>query len=165
MAWDTAIKTDASIDGLDISMSERSRKDKWRTEEKAIKHFRSTWSTAIITEQSTPIRARSINQIEEEEKVRSAEEIRRKPNTPNFRITAARIMEPRTGASTWARGNQEWKKNTGNLTKNARRKQAEEKGSRRGRTQDAGWIRRDKHTSKLRTKTRDRKSGREKKRV
>lgn len=39
------------------------------------------------------------------------------PYPPNFSNTPAKIIEPPTGASTWALGNHWWKKNIGNLTK------------------------------------------------
>ena len=44
--------------------------------------------------------------------------IRHRPYPPSFNITPARIMEPSTGASTWALGSHKCKKNIGNFTKN-----------------------------------------------
>lgn len=41
------------------------------------------------------------------------------PNPPSFRRIAARIMEPATGASTWALGSHKWVRNSGSFTKNA----------------------------------------------
>lgn len=41
------------------------------------------------------------------------------PYPPNFRRTPARIIDPATGASTWALGSQRWVKNIGNFTKKA----------------------------------------------
>ena len=38
------------------------------------------------------------------------------PIVPNFSNKEARIIEPATGASTWALGNQRWKKNKGVFT-------------------------------------------------
>lgn len=46
--------------------------------------------------------------------------IRKIPIPPNFNKTAARIIEPPNGASTCALGNHKWKKNIGNLTRNAK---------------------------------------------
>lgn len=45
---------------------------------------------------------------------------RRSPNVPNFRSRPARIIEPATGASTWALGNQRWVKKRGVLMRKAR---------------------------------------------
>ena len=42
-----------------------------------------------------------------------------KPNPPNFKSTPARIMEPTTGASTWALGSHRWAPHIGILTKKA----------------------------------------------
>lgn len=44
------------------------------------------------------------------------EDMRRRPYLPNFRRTPARIIDPATGASTWALGNQRWKIYRGILT-------------------------------------------------
>lgn len=41
------------------------------------------------------------------------------PNVPNFNRIPARIMDPATGASTWALGSHRWRKNIGALAKNA----------------------------------------------
>lgn len=41
------------------------------------------------------------------------------PYPPNLSRTAARIIEPSTGASTWALGNHRWKINMGNFTRKA----------------------------------------------
>lgn len=43
----------------------------------------------------------------------------RRPYTPNFSSTPARIMEPAIGASTWALGSQRCIRNIGSLAKNA----------------------------------------------
>lgn len=40
------------------------------------------------------------------------------PYPPSFNSTAAKIMDPSRGASTWALGNQRWVKNIGIFTKN-----------------------------------------------
>lgn len=45
---------------------------------------------------------------------------RKIPIPPSFKSTAARIIEPPNGASTWAFGNHKWKKNIGNFTKKAK---------------------------------------------
>lgn len=42
------------------------------------------------------------------------------PNPPNFNRTAAKNMEPITGASTWAFGSHIWKNIIGSFTKNAK---------------------------------------------
>lgn len=41
------------------------------------------------------------------------------PYPPNFNSTAARIIDPSNGASTWALGNHKWVKYIGILAKNA----------------------------------------------
>jgi len=41
------------------------------------------------------------------------------PKPPSLRRTPARIMEPATGASTWALGSQRWTEYMGNFTKKA----------------------------------------------
>lgn len=43
---------------------------------------------------------------------------RHAPYPPNFNNKAARIMEPTTGASTWALGSQRWAEKIGNFTIN-----------------------------------------------
>lgn len=47
------------------------------------------------------------------------------PYPPIFNKIAARIIEPITGASTWAFGSQKWTKNIGSFTKNAVNKSIE----------------------------------------
>lgn len=44
---------------------------------------------------------------------------RMNPYPPIFRRIAARIMDPATGASTWALGSQRWRVNMGTFTKKA----------------------------------------------
>jgi len=44
---------------------------------------------------------------------------RMSPYPPNFNKIPASNIEPETGASTWALGNQLWTKKAGNLTKKA----------------------------------------------
>lgn len=46
--------------------------------------------------------------------------IRASPYPPSFRRIAAKIIEPATGASTWAFGSHKWTENRGNFTKNAK---------------------------------------------
>ena len=41
------------------------------------------------------------------------------PQPPSFNKTPAKIIEPETGASTWALGNQRWTKYIGNFTRKA----------------------------------------------
>jgi len=42
-----------------------------------------------------------------------------RPTPPNFKRTAARNIDPKTGASTWALGNHIWRNIRGSFTKNA----------------------------------------------
>jgi len=46
--------------------------------------------------------------------------IRASPYPPNLRRIAAKIIEPATGASTWAFGSQRCTENNGSFTKNAK---------------------------------------------
>lgn len=48
------------------------------------------------------------------------EDIRRRPYLPSLSKIAARIIEPATGASTWALGNHKWTKYKGILTRKAK---------------------------------------------
>ena len=41
------------------------------------------------------------------------------PNVPSLRRIPARIIDPATGASTWALGSHKWRKNIGAFAKNA----------------------------------------------
>lgn len=45
--------------------------------------------------------------------------IRARPYPPNFKSRAARIIDPATGASTWAFGSHRWKRYIGSFTRNA----------------------------------------------
>lgn len=45
--------------------------------------------------------------------------IRANPYPPSFSKIAAKIMDPATGASTWALGSHKWTENSGNFTRNA----------------------------------------------
>lgn len=47
--------------------------------------------------------------------------MRRRPYPPSFKRIPARIIDPATGASTWALGSHRWTVNIGNFTKNAAR--------------------------------------------
>ncbi len=51
------------------------------------------------------------------------EKIRINPYPPNFNKTPAKIIEPETGASTWALGNHKWTTYMGIFTKKAKIKQ------------------------------------------
>jgi len=51
--------------------------------------------------------------------VRDIGRIRIRPYPPNFNSTAAKIIDPSNGASTWALGSHKWVKNIGIFTKNA----------------------------------------------
>ena len=41
------------------------------------------------------------------------------PYPPNFKRIPAKIIDPETGASTWALGSHKWTRNIGNFTRNA----------------------------------------------
>lgn len=59
-----------------------------------------------------------INEIKELEKIK--EENRINPYPPNFNKIEAKIIEPTTGASTWALGSHKCPKKIGNLIKKAK---------------------------------------------
>ena len=44
---------------------------------------------------------------------------RKRPQAPSFKRILARIIDPATGASTWAFGSHRWVKYIGSFTKNA----------------------------------------------
>lgn len=44
---------------------------------------------------------------------------RRRPYPPSFKRTPAKIIDPATGASTWALGSQRWVRNKGVFTRKA----------------------------------------------
>ena len=46
--------------------------------------------------------------------------VRKRPQEPNFNKTPAKIIDPATGASTWALGNHKWEIYIGIFTKNAK---------------------------------------------
>lgn len=52
-------------------------------------------------------------------KSKNLEAIRKRPYLPSLSKTPARTIDPATGASTWALGNQRWAKKRGVFTKNA----------------------------------------------
>ena len=54
---------------------------------------------------------------------------RKSPTPPNFKRTAAKNIDPPTGASTWALGSHMWVINIGSFTKKARLKHKLDKNS------------------------------------
>ncbi len=81
------------------------RRPMWPTDEYAIRAFKSVCRRQIIDEIMAPHRA--ILRIMEDKEVFggvNSNDICRRPYPPNFRRIAAKIIEPATGASTWALG-------------------------------------------------------------
>jgi len=89
----------------------------WTTEEYAIITFISLFIKHTILKNDPPKREKIItNRIKFSFLINRINRI--KPYPPNFNKTPAKIIEPPTGASTWAFGSHWWKKNIGNFTKN-----------------------------------------------
>lgn len=84
------------------------------TEDRAIKDLISTWRKHMIAAITAPIRHTAIKPVF----TRSVKNIMNRiaPNPPNFNIIAAKIIDPSTGAWTWALGNHKWKEKMGSLT-------------------------------------------------
>lgn len=90
------------------------------TDEYAIKAFTSVCRMQINLAITPPIRETLIRGGERHLfRTMNFEEIRRSPYLPSFRRIPARIIEPATGASTWAFGSHRWVRYRGVFTKNA----------------------------------------------
>lgn len=93
----------------------------WQTEEYAIKDFKSVCRKHTSLTNTPPtkliliqIKLYLMPTLDKNTKTRN------NPYPPNFNKTPAKIIEPETGASTWALGNHKWTKNIGILTKKAK---------------------------------------------
>lgn len=92
----------------------------WATEEYATNIFISFWRIQFILVLIAPIILILINQWFIYLILLIINGINRRiPYPPNFNKTAAKIIDPSSGASTWALGNHKWTKNIGNFIKNA----------------------------------------------
>jgi len=90
------------------------------TDEYAIRDFISFCRLQFNLVDIAPYSLILINQIGIFFKLNNDNEIKRiNPYPPNFNNTAAKIIDPSRGASTWAFGNQRWVKNIGIFTINA----------------------------------------------
>lgn len=79
----------------------------WLTDEQAISDFRSVWRMQMEPVIITPQRARMMKgQLSSLVRGSRVTKIRIMPQPPNFSSTAARIIDPAMGASTWAFGSQ-----------------------------------------------------------
>ena len=89
----------------------------WATDEKAIIFFMS-----VVCKQVIPIKETLTSPIKQIKVITLSELVniinRIIPIPPSFSRIPAKIIDPYTGASTWARGNQRCKENKGNFTKN-----------------------------------------------
>ena len=90
----------------------------WATEEYAIITFISIWVKQIKPMNDDPVIAMEKIYLKVELNLNKTES-RIKPYPPSFNKIEARIIDPTTGASTWAFGSHKWPINTGNFTKNA----------------------------------------------
>lgn len=89
----------------------------WATEENAIIDFISVIFRQVILTKVIPINERLINKFIHKELLIS-ELNRTMPKPPSFNKIPARIMDPYTGASTWAKGNHKCTPYIGSFTKN-----------------------------------------------
>lgn len=92
----------------------------WATEEYAINDFKSFWRIQFILVIIAPINLILIIQGLNNFIFDKRGITRIKPYPPSFNKTAARIIDPSNGASTWAFGNHRWKINIGIFTKKAK---------------------------------------------
>jgi hypothetical protein len=90
----------------------------WLTEEKAIIIFKSVRRRHRILIKNLPT-----NEIDNQGSIEFQDQHtgmnNQSPYLPNFKRIAAKTMDPKTGASTWALGSHTWTPNIGNLTAKA----------------------------------------------
>ena len=82
--------------------------------------FKSVWRKHIIFVINIPsvlIEIRMLNIFKLEKWIILC--IHKSPYLPSFSKTAAKIIDPASGASTWALGSHKWRKNRESFTKNA----------------------------------------------
>jgi len=79
----------------------------WPTEEKAIIFFKSVKNKHVAPTINIPQRLTKINLLVDFTSVKNAAN-RNRPIPPSFNRIPARIIDPYTGASTWAKGSQRW---------------------------------------------------------
>lgn len=93
----------------------------WETDEYAIKDLRSVWVIHIILVRAPPQQQKGIKMFLSFSLRVSIKIVysRINPYPPIFSRIAASIMEPATGASTWALGSHRWSPNIGTLTRKA----------------------------------------------
>lgn len=86
-------------------MAPAARRPMWLTELYATRAFRSGWRRHISLAYKAPIRVKEIKWDEMKYLCHLKTDIsRRIPYPPSFSKTAAKIIDPATGASTWAFG-------------------------------------------------------------
>lgn len=91
----------------------------WVIEEYAIRAFKSIWEVQIIAVIRAPQIAIVTIKFDKELILAINIEVKRiKPYPPSFKRIPANIIDPTTGASTWAFGNHKWNKKIGNFTMN-----------------------------------------------
>lgn len=119
--WDNIIKDPANTPNFLLERKTKITKHMCDTEVYAINFFISFSNIQIILIIAPP---KILNIFNSKTKLSALiKYIKRKiPNPANLSKMAAKTMEPLTGASTWARGSQVWKKNIGNFTKNPKRR-------------------------------------------
>lgn len=103
--WAIIMKIAPYIPRGELDMAPATSSPMCPTEEYAIRAFRSVWRRQIMEDRTAPQREILINREEVVvEGVGSMDLARKRPYPPSFRRIAARIMDPATGASTWALG-------------------------------------------------------------
>lgn len=92
----------------------------WPTDEYAISDFISVCRKQIKLEIKAPNKASKVTSLQEIATWLGNKVVARiSPYPPNFRRMAAKIIEPATGASTWALGSHKWTEQIGSFTINA----------------------------------------------
>jgi hypothetical protein len=119
--WAIIIANLACIPSLELDNIPATINPMWPTDEYAINDFMSDCRKQIIDVITPPtIAIAIIGFINVLFKWLKIIIIRASPYPPSFRRIAARIIDPATGASTCAFGNQRWTENRGSFTKNAK---------------------------------------------
>lgn len=107
--WPTIIKIAPFNPHLDKVRIPLATIDIWATEDKAIRSLISVCRRQIRLTTTPPIKAHLTKaQFELKSGKFNLGDRRISPYPPNFSNTPANIIDPATGASTWALGNQRW---------------------------------------------------------
>jgi len=118
-AWVSITKNPSQIDSLSPKEIIIITKLMWDTDENAITDFRSVVFKHVIPTRTEPITLTAM-QTNFHEVFWANWENRINPAPPSFNRMPAKIMEPNTGASTWAKGSHKCTPYIGSFTKNPR---------------------------------------------